>query len=97
MLELLCPACGSERAGCVSGRQLKTSTSGFPTIMGDAAGDGGSGLPQMDNQEEIQVRFVESWSYSIVIVSSCCDCCWYGWSGVWKFVLVARRSKPGES
>ena len=62
----------------MSGRQLKTSTSGFPTIMGDAAGDGGSGLPQMDNQEQIQVRFVEGWSYSIVIVSSCYDCCWYG-------------------
>ena len=61
----------------MSGRQLKTS-SGFPTIMGDAAGDGGSGLPQMDDQEQIQVRFVEGWSYSIVIVSSCYDCCWYG-------------------
>ena len=81
----------------MSGRQLKTSTSGFPTIMGDTAGDGGSGLLQMDDQEQIQVRFVEGWSYSIVIVSSCCDCCWYGWDGVWKFVLVARRSKPGES
>ena len=92
---LLCPACGLERAGCVSGVQLKTS-SGLPTIMGDAA-DGGSGLPQMDEQEQIQVRFVESWSYSIVIVSSCCDYCWYGWGSVWKFVLVARRTKPGES
>ena len=52
----------------VSGRQLKTSTSGFPTIMGDAAGaeDGGLGLPQMDDQEQIQVRFVEGWSYSIL-------------------------------
>ena len=77
MLELLCPACGSERAGCVSGRQLKTS-SGFPTIMGDAAGDndGGSGLPQMEDQEQIQVRFVEGWSYSIVIVSSCGNYSW---------------------
>ena len=72
---------------------MKTS-SGLPTIMGDAAGDGGSGLPQMDDQEQIQVRFVESWSYSIVIVSSCCN---FGRGGVWKFVLVARRSKPGES
>ena len=47
------------------GRQLKTS-SGLPTIMGDAAGDndGGSGLPQMEDQEQIQVRFVESWNYS---------------------------------
>ena len=51
--------------------------------MGDAA-DGGSGLPQMDDQEQIQVRFVEGWSYSIVIVSSCCDYCWYGRGGVWK-------------
>ena len=49
----------------MSGRQLKTSTSGFPTIMGDAAGDkdGGSGLPQMDDQEQIQVKLVEG-----------CDC-----------------------
>ena len=45
---------------------MKTSTSGFPTIMGDAAGDGGSGLPQMDDQEQIEVRFVEIWSYSIL-------------------------------
>ena len=59
----------------MSGVQLKTS-SGFPTIMGDAAGDGGSGLPQMDEQEQIQVRFVESSSYSIVIVSSCGDYSW---------------------
>ena len=58
----------------MSGVQLKTS-SGFPTIMGDAA-DGGSGLPQMDDQEQIQVRFVESSSYSIVIVSSCGDYSW---------------------
>ena len=79
----------------MSGVQLKTS-SGLPTIMGDAAGDGGSGLPQMDEQEQIQVRFVEGWSYSIVIVSSCCDCGWYGWGGVWKFVLVARRSKQAR-
>ena len=43
--------------------------------MGDAAGDGGSGLPQMEDQEQIQVRFVEIWSYSIVIVSSYCDYC----------------------
>ena len=61
----------------MSGVQLKTS-SGVPTIMGDAAGasDGGSGLPQMDEQEQIQVRFVESSSYSIVIVSSCGDYSW---------------------
>ena len=61
----------------MSGVQLKTS-SGVPTIMGDAAGanDGGSGLPQMDDQEQIQVRFVESSSYSIVIVSSCGDYSW---------------------
>ena len=51
----------------MSGVQLKTS-SGFPTIMGDAAGanDGGSGLPQMEDQEQIQVRFVEGWSNSIL-------------------------------
>merc|ERR1712088_1086574 len=42
--------------------------SGFPTIMGDAAGDGGSGLPQMDDQEQIQVIQPEG------------DWWWGGWS-----------------
>ena len=51
----------------MSGVQLKTS-SGLPTIMGDAAGanDGGSGLPQMEDQEQIQVKFGEGWSNSIL-------------------------------
>merc|ERR1712223_1442644 len=44
--------------------------SGFPTIMGGAAGakDGGSGLPQMDDQEQIQVIQPEG------------DWWWGGWS-----------------
>merc|ERR1712012_287577 len=55
----------------------KTS-SGFPTIMGDAAGanDGGSGLPQMDDQEQIQVIQPEG------------DWWWGGWSVLSVLALV---------
>merc|ERR1711972_1012781 len=54
--------------------QLKTS-SGFPTIMGDAA-DGGSGLPQMEDQEQIQVIQPEG------------DWWWAGWSVLSVLALV---------
>jgi len=52
--------------------------SGFPTIMGDAAGDkdGGSGLPQMDDQEQIQVIQPEG------------DWWWGGWSVLSVIALV---------
>merc|ERR1711962_290379 len=50
--------------------------SGFPTIMGDAAGDGGSGLPQMDDQEQIEVIQPEG------------DWWWGGWSVLSVLALV---------
>merc|ERR1712083_907018 len=52
--------------------------SGFPTIMGDAAGakDGGSGLPHMDDQEQIQVIQPEG------------DWWWGGWSVLSVIALI---------